>query len=999
MSSPTNVRLVRPALLCLEDRTTPSAGALDPSFGIGGLATARGAFPSNDTGRSTVIDRLGRIVIVGDTDNGSNTDFTIVRLTPAGVRDSAFNGNGVITFAMGNANDIATAVAIDSLNRVVVAGYISDGSNNHFAVARLTAEGILDTTFDGDGKKIITFGSSDSASSIAVDSMDRIVVAGNTSNGSNLDFAIARLTAAGALDASFDADGKQTIAFGAANDLAYGVTVDHLDRVVVTGIASNGSNYDFAVARLTASGALDPSFDADGKQTISFGARDDWANAVALDSQGRIVLAGYANNGSNDDFALARLTSAGALDATFDGDGKQTLSFDTQSEEAASVAVDSLDRIIVGGTTTYVGITMFGVARLTASGGLDPSFHGDGKQVISFGPHSYGSGVAADSSDRVLIVGASDSGSTLDIAAARFTVAGAYDSSFDDDGKLTLDLKSRSQAVGRSVAIDHHGRYIEAGYSFNGTHNDFMVARYASTGALDPTFGPGGIVNVSFGDAGDTVSVAVDSLDRVIVTSPGNHFAVIRLTATGQLDTTFDGDGKQTITFSTSSDVPRGIAVDSLNRVIVVGEAFNGVNSQDFAVARLTEAGELDSTFDGDGKKTIAFGPSSQTDIALGVAIDSLGQIVVAGFTGNAPQEFAVARLTADGNLDSTFDNDGMETIDFGSTYETAYGVAIDSQNQIVLAGYTGFSHDFAIARLKYTGGLDGNFDGDGKLTVSFGAGDDEANSVAIDSQGRIVAAGFTDNGTNLDMAVARITAAGALDPSFDNDGKQTIAFGAADDIARAVVLGSADQPVVAGYSEFNGQVFALARLTGDTTTASAQVNDGSAQRSRVTSVTVRFSSQVAFSGSPDQAFTLVRTGGGSVSFTATVSLQNGGTVVTLDHFTGPDTEFGSLADGRYTLTALASQISANGQALDGDADGTAGGNFVFNDTQGLFRLFGDVNGDQTVNGFDLGFFRNAFGTQTGDANYLSYLDLNGDGVINGFDLGQFRTRFGTMLP
>jgi hypothetical protein len=135
------------------------------------------------------------------------------------------------------------------------------------------------------------------------------------------------------------------------------------------------------------------------------------------------------------------------------------------------------------------------------------------------------------------------------------------------------------------------------------------------------------------------------------------------------------------------------------------------------------------------------------------------------------------------------------------------------------------------------------------------------------------------------------------------------------------------------------------------------------------------------------------------VSFTATVSVQNGGTVVTLDHFTGSETEFGSLADGRYTLTALASQISANGQALDGDADGFAGGNFVLNDTQGLFRLFGDINGDQTVNGFDLGFFRSAFGTSAGDANYLSYLDLNGDGVINGFDLGQFRTRFGTVLP
>jgi uncharacterized delta-60 repeat protein len=996
---PKNARLFRPTLLRLEERTTPAAGALDPSFGAGGIAMARGVLPSNDNGRATAIDRLGRIVIVGDTDNGSNTDFMVIRLTPAGVRDASFNGNGAITFAMGNTGDVATAVAIDSQNRVIVAGYSSAGTNNHMAVARLTAAGALDTTFDGDGKETISFGNSDSASSIAIDSLDRIVVAGNTNNGSNLDFAVARLTATGALDASFDADGKQTIAFGSANDLAEGVAVDSLDRIVVTGITDNGSNYDFAVARLTAGGALDTSFDGDGKQTIAFGGRNDWANSVVLDSQARIILAGYSNNGSNDDFAVARLTTAGALDPTFDGDGKQTLSFDTQNDEAASVAVDSLDRIIVGGTTIYVGFTMFGVARLTASGGLDASFDGDGKQVISFGTNDYGSGVAVDSSNRVLVVGASNNGSNLDIAAARFTVAGAFDPSFDSDGKLTLGLKSRSQAVGRSVAIDSHGRYVIAGYTFNGTQNDFMIARYTATGALDPTFGPGGIVEVSYGEAGDTVSVAVDSLDRVIVTSPGIGFEVIRLTTTGQLDTTFDGDGKQTVLFSTGTDSPHGVAVDSFNRIVIVGEAFNGVNSQDFAVARLTEAGALDTTFDGDGKKTIAFGASSQSDIALSVAIDSLGHIVVAGFTGNAPQEFAVARFMADGNLDGSFNGNGEETIDFGDTYEAAYAVAIDGQNQIVIAGFTGFSHDFAVARLKYSGGLDGGFDGDGKLTVSFGAGDDEADSVAIDSQERIIAAGFTNNGANMDMGIARITSAGTLDSSFDGDGKRTIALGSADDIARSVVIGSAGQPVIAGYSEFNGQVFALVRLTGDTTTASAQVNDGSAQRSRVTSLTVRFSSQVTFSGSPDHAFTLVRTGGSSVSFIATISVQNGGTVVLLDHFTGPDTEFGSLADGRYTLTALASQISSGGQALDGDADGTAGGNFVFGDSQGLFRLFGDVNGDQIVNGLDFGYFKNAFGTQASDSAYLSYFDFNGDGVINGFDFGQFKLRFGTILP
>jgi hypothetical protein len=172
-----------------------------------------------------------------------------------------------------------------------------------------------------------------------------------------------------------------------------------------------------------------------------------------------------------------------------------------------------------------------------------------------------------------------------------------------------------------------------------------------------------------------------------------------------------------------------------------------------------------------------------------------------------------------------------------------------------------------------------------------------------------------------------------------------------------------------------------------------AKVNDGSIQRSRVTSLTISFNTLVNFSGAVANAFTLTRVGGGAVAFSASATVVAGGTVVTLDNFSGSEIESGSLRDGRYTLTALASQISNAAGQLNG------GTNFTFGDAQVLFRLFGDVNGDQTVNGFDLGFFRNAFGTQSGDSNYLSYLDINGDGVINGFDLGQFRTRFGTMLP
>jgi subtilisin-like proprotein convertase family protein len=180
---------------------------------------------------------------------------------------------------------------------------------------------------------------------------------------------------------------------------------------------------------------------------------------------------------------------------------------------------------------------------------------------------------------------------------------------------------------------------------------------------------------------------------------------------------------------------------------------------------------------------------------------------------------------------------------------------------------------------------------------------------------------------------------------------------------------------------------------------SSVSVNAGAAQRSRVTTIAVTFSQLVNLPANPADAFLLTRNGGGTVTFTAMASVVNGVTVVTLDNFTGAETEFGSLRDGRYTMTILANQVSNSFGQLDGNGDGIAGDNFTFGDNQGLFRYFGDVNGDQVVNGFDLGLFRNAFGTAAGDPNYLSYFDFNGDGVINGFDLGQFRTRFGTMLP
>jgi hypothetical protein len=181
----------------------------------------------------------------------------------------------------------------------------------------------------------------------------------------------------------------------------------------------------------------------------------------------------------------------------------------------------------------------------------------------------------------------------------------------------------------------------------------------------------------------------------------------------------------------------------------------------------------------------------------------------------------------------------------------------------------------------------------------------------------------------------------------------------------------------------------------------SVVVNGGAAQRSRVTEVTVTFNAVVTFAGGPGNAaaaFRLTRTGPGGPAGDVTLAVDLSGSTATQTiarlTFSGPLTEFGSLLDGRYTLTVLSAQVSAGGQPLDGDGDGVAGGDAV----SALHRLYGDVTGDGTVNGADFNPFRLAFGAGPGNPNYVAALDFDGDGFVIGADFNEFRRRFGLSI-
>jgi uncharacterized delta-60 repeat protein len=326
----------------------------------------------DDRAYGVVVDSDDRIVVAGRAYNSSDKDFAVARYTSAGVLDTSFGGgDGIVTtdFGSGDADDVAWGLVVDSAGRVVVVGYAGygdpNGSDQQFALARYTPAGVLDASFGADGIARTTIGGDDRGYGVALDSEGRIIVAGSSDNGSDDDFTVVRYTADGALDTSFSGDGIVTTDFGSGDDRAYGVVVDSDDRIVVAGRAWNGSDNDFAVARYMADGELDSTFGIDGYLTTTFlpasGDGNDRAYGIAVDSAGRIVVGGY----SDDHFSVARYTTAGVLDTSFSGDGKQRTGFETSDGgRAYGVAIDLGRRIVVVGNDTddfavarYLGVS------------------------------------------------------------------------------------------------------------------------------------------------------------------------------------------------------------------------------------------------------------------------------------------------------------------------------------------------------------------------------------------------------------------------------------------------------------------------------------------------------------------------------------------------------------------------------------------------------------------------------------------------------------------
>jgi uncharacterized delta-60 repeat protein len=413
--------------------------------------------------------------------------------------------------------------------------------------------------------------------------------------------------------------------------------------------------------------------------------------------------------------------------------------------------------------------------------------------------------------------------------AARAADAGDLDTSFGSGGKTTLDIAGGRDDFGTDAAIQPDGKVVVAGsYLHGGLPNPlgteaFALVRFNPGGSPDTSFGNNGRVTLSFaGDESVANAVAIQPNGRIVAAgwkwqghdAGYKDFALARFTSEGKVDKSFSDDGRETTTFA-GWDAATDVAIQPDGKIVAVG----GSDNTDFAIARYDPDGTPDEHFDGDGKKATDFGAN---EWANAVEIQPTnGKIVVAGGTGT-PTSFALARYNTNGTLDTGsatgFDGDGKVVTGFGGD-EDAYDVAIQPNGKIVAAGKSSGdspSTEFALARYNTDGSLDTGatgFDGDGKAETSISGYNIGASAVEIQDNGRIVAAGWTDDrdaSADADFELIRYHSNGALDNSFDDNGKQATGFGG-HDYARAVAIQPGGKIVAAGSTSGTGLGYDLA--------------------------------------------------------------------------------------------------------------------------------------------------------------------------------------------
>ncbi|MCP4346072.1 MAG: hypothetical protein GY795_11180 [Desulfobacterales bacterium] len=459
-------------VLLMSVNVTAADGDPDTSFGFKGLVTSTFG-TTDDIGYDIVIQPDSKIVVAGESvDHNSEKDFALVRYTKSGGLDYYFGDSGKITADFGG-NDAGRAVAVQPDGKIVVAGYSE--TDGDFALVRYTDNGDLDNTFGIGGKVTASLGNYDMCFDIAVQPDGKIVATG-TSSGSNQDIAVARYNSDGTPDTGFGSDGATVTPIGTGDDSGQALILRLDGKIIVTGYSDNGSDKDFAAVQYNTDGTLDTGFGTGGKVTAPIGSGDDLCYAGAIQPDGKIVLAGYSHNGSDYDFAAVRYNSDGSPDTGFGTDGKVTARIGTGDDFAYAVTIQSDGKIVIAGKSHNGSDYDFATVRFNIDGTPDTEFGTDSRVITAIENYDGGGfGVAVQQDGNIVVAGRACKPYFSNFAVARYLSGNALPPE-PVKVKITASDSTESGYFGSVVSIS--GDYAIVGHYEDDDNGDNSGSAY-----------------------------------------------------------------------------------------------------------------------------------------------------------------------------------------------------------------------------------------------------------------------------------------------------------------------------------------------------------------------------------------------------------------------------------------------------------------------------------------------------------------------------------------
>lgn len=660
---------------------------------------------------------------------------TISRILTNGDMDTSFNTNGVNTISIGANGMNIKAITVQQDNKIVVAGYILNGTANDFAIARLNTDGTLDTSFDTDGILALPIGTgADEAFSVKMQFDNKIIVAGQSFGTTNYDYALARLNPNGTLDTTFGTTGKVVTAVGTGND--YGRSAELLadGKIILLGSA----NGKFAMTKYNVNGTLNASFGTSANGILISSENVSLSTTAASTSlhnmprikemsDTKLLISGTTNN----DFKVIKyLANGSATDTGFANTGVMT--FDMLTDVATYLITKPDNSIILGGYSTDASLNYYPTIYNVSANG---AFTTGGSMKTLYSGYDVANDIKLLADGKYLILV-----DTPTPSIRKYMTDGSIDPTFGNGSIITLPSDDYSY----KMSIQNDSKILVSGNS--------TIKRFNVDGSTDTSFSTDGIVDL-YNETGTLVNFIDDMYalpnGKILVAFDYDDqsnaifdvsYGILRMNSDGSIDTSFGTNGYFTTRFNPDNSLfyefPREIIVQSNGKIVFAGVSYDKTispTSLNMCSLRLSSDGVLDTTYGMNGKTYFQTNSTSFPNASAVLADDSY---LISAKVGS---ETATYKFTQNGYLDSTFGNNGVALDLTGTT--NIKGLAVQPDGKIIKAGTK--NAQASISRYNVNGSVDTSFGTNGEISQTM-YDNSNINKIIIQPGGKLVALGTT---------------------------------------------------------------------------------------------------------------------------------------------------------------------------------------------------------------------------------------------------------------